>query len=130
MRIKYPSLCLLAAVLAAFLMATSSADARNGRPARWCGWYMRTQVSPDPGVAYNLARNWAHYGSPARGPAAGVIVVWPWHVSIIVGYDGRNWVTRGGNEGGRVRTGPRSLHGVIAYRWPGGGYKQHRVAMR
>src|ERR1700730_11609959 len=39
-----------------------------GRPGAWCGWYMRGQVSGDPGPSYNLARSWAHYGSDAGGP--------------------------------------------------------------
>ncbi len=38
-----------------------------GRPAAWCGWYMRTQVGGDPGPQYNLARAWAHYGVSTGG---------------------------------------------------------------
>src|SRR5580704_8601237 len=39
----------------------------GGRPAAWCGWEMRQLVSGDPGPAFNLARNWAHWGQ--AGPA-------------------------------------------------------------
>src|SRR5580704_16140068 len=34
----------------------------GGRPSAWCGWEMRQLVSGDPGPAFNLARNWAHWG--------------------------------------------------------------------
>src|SRR6516162_5373784 len=56
-----------------------------GRPAAWCGWYMRSQVGSDPGPEYNLARAWAHFGVNASGPTVGVIVVWRHHVGKIVG---------------------------------------------
>src|SRR5580658_506109 len=45
--------------------------------ARWCGWEMRHLVGSDPGPSYNLARNWAHWGHAANGPAPGVIGVMP-----------------------------------------------------
>jgi len=116
--------------IALFLFAaTTIAEARGGRPAPWCGWYMRTQVGHDPGTNFNLARNWARYGSPARGPAPGVIVVWRSHVGKIVGQNSRGqWLVHSGNDSNAVRTRARSLKGVIAYRWPGGG--NYRVAMR
>jgi hypothetical protein len=88
----------------------------GGRPAAWCGWYMRTQVGSDPGPQYNLARAWAHYGVNAGGPSVGTIVVWPHHVGEIVGQDNGQWVVRSGNDGHAVRTRPRSLAGVIAFR--------------
>jgi hypothetical protein len=44
---------------------------RAGRPAAWCGWYMRSQVGGDPGPEYNLASAWAHYGANAGGPSVG-----------------------------------------------------------
>src|SRR5579872_4326122 len=86
-----------------------------GRPAAWCGWYMRTQVGSDPGPKYNLARAWAHYGSNAGGPAVGAIVVWRHHVGKIVGREKGQWVVQSGNDGHRVRTRPRSLAGAIAF---------------
>ena len=88
----------------------------GGRPAAWCGWYMRQQVGADPGPAYNLARAWAHYGSNAGGPSVGTIVVWRHHVGKIVGHENGQWIVQSGNDGHAVRTRPRSLAGVIAFR--------------
>jgi hypothetical protein len=93
-----------------------SAYGYGGRPAAWCGWYMRTQVGSDPGPQYNLARAWAHYGVNAGGPSIGTIVVWPHHVGEIVGQENGQWVVRSGNDGHAVRTRARSLAGVIAFR--------------
>jgi hypothetical protein len=44
--------------------------------------------------------------------------VWPHHVGIITGQspDGQ-WIVHSGNDGGAVRTRPRSLAGVIAFRY-------------
>jgi hypothetical protein len=92
-------------------------DSIGPRPRAWCGWEMRRELGvADP--AYNLARNWAHYGSAAFGPAVGEIVVWPHHVGRIVGQERGEWIVNSGNDGHAVRTRPRSLGGVIAYRWP------------
>jgi hypothetical protein len=88
----------------------------GGRPAAWCGWEMRQLVSGDPGPAFNLARNWAHWGQ--AGPAGvGAIVVWSHHVGKIVGQEGGAWIIESGNDGNRVRTRPRSIAGAIAVRW-------------
>lgn len=88
----------------------------GGRPAAWCGWEMRQLVSSDPGPAFNLARNWAHWGQ--AGPAGvGAVVVWSHHVGKIVGQQGGEWVIESGNDGNRVRTRPRSIAGAIAIRW-------------
>ena len=87
-----------------------------GRPRAWCGWYMRTQVGSDPGPSYNLARSWARYGSNAGGPTVGAIVVWRHHVGKIVGRVNGKWIIQSGNDGHAVRTRPRSLAGVIAFR--------------
>jgi uncharacterized RmlC-like cupin family protein len=117
------------ALLCAFTFA-SAAEARThhhrshssraygyaGRPAAWCGWYMRTQVGSDPGPQYNLARAWAHYGTNAGGPRIGAIVVWPHHVGKIVGHENGQWIVHSGNDGHGVRTRPRSLAGAIAFR--------------
>jgi hypothetical protein len=105
-----------------------SIQGAEARPGRWCGWYMRTQVGHDPGPSYNLARNWAHYGTPARGPAPGVIVVWRNHVGKIVGQKNGQWLVHSGNDSNAVRTRARSIKGAIAFRWPGGG--NYKVAMR
>jgi hypothetical protein len=94
----------------------------DARPHAWCGWEMRRLVGKDPGPSYNLARNWAHWGSPASGPAPGVIGVMPHHVFKVVQVLGRD--RRGnqtvlaisGNDGHAVRIRPRSTAGVIAWR--------------
>jgi len=88
----------------------------GGRPAAWCGWYMRSQVGADPGPQYNLARSWAHYGSNAGGPSVGTIVVWRHHVGKIVGNQNGQWIVESGNDGHAVRARPRSLAGAIAFR--------------
>src|SRR5680860_1720840 len=54
----------------------------GARPARWCGWWMRTQKGGGPEL--NLARNWARWGHPS-GPKVGAVVVWPHHVGMITG---------------------------------------------
>jgi len=120
---------IVAAIALAFCACASTAQARthhhhgyshhgqyHGRPAAWCGWYMRTQVAGDPGPQYNLARAWAHYGSNAGGPSVGAIVVWPHHVGKIVGHENGQWIVQSGNDGHAVRARPRSLAGAIAFR--------------
>ena len=100
--------------------ASSELAAHHGglgpRPAAWCGWQMRQLVGGDPGPAYNLARNWAHWGH--AGPAGiGAVVVWPHHVGKIVGQQNGQWVIESGNDGHALRTRPRSIAGAIAFRW-------------
>ncbi|WP_244505542.1 hypothetical protein [Methyloceanibacter stevinii] len=95
--------------------ANAATAARHGvgpRPARWCGWYMRTQLGGGP--EYNLARNWAKRGRPLNGPRVGAVVVWSHHVGLITGRtkDGQ-WIVRSGNDGGRVRERPRSVAGAV-----------------
>lgn len=85
------------------------------RPAAWCGWYMR-QLLGVANPAFNLARNWAHWGH-AGAPGVGAVVVWPHHVGKIVGHEGGEWVIQSGNDGHAVRTRPRSIAGAIAIRW-------------
>ena len=87
-----------------------------GRPAAWCGWYMRSQVGGDPGPEYNLALAWAHYGVNASGPTVGVIVVWRHHVGKIVGRENGQWLVQSGNDAHAVRTRAWSLAGAIAFR--------------
>lgn len=78
---------------------------------------MRHQVTSDPGPAYNLARNWAHWGHAAPGPAPGVIGVMPHHVFKVISVLGRGMVMAiSGNDGHAVRTRARSIGGVIAWR--------------
>ena len=95
----------------------SSHQSADGRPSAWCGWEMRHLVGGNPGPEYNLARNWAHWGRPANGPAPGVIGVMPHHVFKVVQVLGRGTVLAiSGNDGHAVRVRPRSTAGVIAWR--------------
>jgi hypothetical protein len=96
---------------------SSSSRVSGGRPRAWCGWYARGLVGSDPGVAYNLARNWAHWGR-AASPGPGVIVVWSHHVGMITGQaPNGQWIVKSGNDGGGVaRERVRSISGAIAFR--------------
>ena len=97
-------------------MPTLLRPAVDRRPRAWCGWWLRHEVRRDPGLAYNLAREWAHWGHRAR-PAAGVVVVWPHHVGLITGRTAAGrWMVKSGNDGNAVRERPRSLAGAIAFR--------------
>lgn len=81
------------------------------RPARWCGWWMRTQKGGGPEL--NLARNWKSWGRPS-GPRVGAVVVWSHHVGMITGRTaGGQWIVKSGNDGGRVRERPRSVAGAV-----------------
>ena len=86
------------------------AHGSQGRPARWCGWWMRTQKGGGPEL--NLASNWKYWGRPT-GPRVGAVVVWSHHVGEITGRtaDGQ-WIVRSGNDGGQVRERPRSVAGA------------------
>jgi hypothetical protein len=89
----------------------------GGRPAAWCGWEMRQLVGSDPGPQYNLARNWAHWGHAASGPAPGVVGVMAHHVFKVISVVGPGQVLAiSGNDGHAVRTRVRSISGVIAWR--------------
>jgi len=92
--------------------ASARASAGVGpRPARWCGWWMRTQLGGGPEL--NLARNWKNWGRPS-GPQVGAVVVWPHHVGIITGRASNGqWIVKSGNDGGRVRERPRSVTGAV-----------------
>lgn len=109
---------IVAAIALAFA-GLSVAPVQAGHRVRrvpWCGLYMmQVEHRADPRLA--LARRWAREGRDAGGPSEDVIVVWPHHVGKIVGRtdDGR-WLVLSGNDGGRVRTRPRSLAGAIAFR--------------
>lgn len=84
------------------------------RPHAWCGWQMRKWLGVAD-AAYNLARNWAHYGH-ATVAHIGAIVVWPHHVGRIVGGSPGRWAIESGNDGHAVRTRVRSVAGAIAFR--------------
>jgi hypothetical protein len=96
--------------------ALGQARGHGARPRAWCGWYARTLVGNDPGPGFNLARNWARWGRPAR-PAIGVMVVWSHHVGMITGQTSNGqWIVKSGNDGHAVRERPRSIAGAIAFR--------------
>jgi hypothetical protein len=108
---------------AAFLSAfTYDAQARNHRhhyghrAHAWCGTYLSSYLGkPDRRLA--LARAWAREGYNAAGPGIGVVVVWPHHVGVITGQASNGqWIIHSGNDGGAVRTRPRSIAGAIAFR--------------
>lgn len=81
------------------------------RPARWCGWWMRTQFGGGP--EYNVAWNWRKRGV-AASPHVGAVVVWRHHVGIIVGMNDRGqWLVKSGNDGGAVRVRARSVKGAV-----------------
>ena len=108
---------ILVMTVALCALMASPAEARRHRSGGlpWCGIFMMEYTGiHKPGLA--LARNWASVGSNAGGPCVGCIVVWPHHVGKIVGHDGKNWIVHSGNDGGRVRTRPRSVAGAIAFR--------------
>jgi hypothetical protein len=85
-------------------------------PHAWCGWYARQLVGQDPGPAYNLAANWAHWGH-AASPGVGVIVVWAHHVGMITGRsESGQWIVKSGNDGNAVRERPLSTARAIAFR--------------
>lgn len=83
----------------------------GGRPRKWCGWWMRTQLGGGP--EFNVAWNWRKYGRPTSAQV-GAVVIWRHHVGMITGRaaDGR-WIVKSGNDGGRVRERARSVRGAI-----------------
>lgn len=101
--------------------SSGTESSNTSRPADcygipWCGcWLRHTLGLADKGL--NLARAWAHVGSPAGGPEVGAVVVWPHHVGRIVGRSERGgWIVQSGNDGHRVRTRELSMRGAIAFR--------------
>ncbi|WP_315701280.1 MULTISPECIES: hypothetical protein [unclassified Bradyrhizobium] len=83
---------------------------------QWCGCWLRLRF----GIAeagLNLARAWASIGEAVRGPAAGVVAVWPHHVGLITENLGGGLIRLlSGNDGNAVRERVRSTRGIIAYR--------------
>ena len=120
---------LIAAISAAFLLVAlantaeakhrhyTDANGNDPRPHAWCGYWLRHYLGVSD-RSYNLARNWARYGSSSYGPAVGAIVVWSHHVGLITGRSGSGWIIKSGNDGHAVRERERSLRGAIAFRWP------------
>jgi hypothetical protein len=125
---------LLALALCAGLMAPAHGRPRHhhhhrahhhhaavGRPAAcagiaWCGCWLRLHLGVGD-ARLNLARAWAGIGSPASGPAAGVVAVWAHHVGLITENLGGGMIRLlSGNDGNAVRDRVRSTRGIIAYR--------------
>jgi hypothetical protein len=102
-----------------FIFVATSAEARKGNQHRaraWCGTYLSKYLGQsDRRLA--LAREWARTGMNAGGPGIGVVVVWPHHVGIITGQASNGeWIVHSGNDGGAIRTRPRSVARAIAFR--------------
>jgi len=107
-------------IVAAFLLlCVLASNTAEGRPAKWCGWWLRQHLGVTD-TRYDRAREWARYGSQASGPGIGVIVVWRHHVGIITGAGDEpgRWIVKSGNDGGRVRERERDVSRAIAFRWP------------
>lgn len=110
------------ALLALSLCLAGEAHARghhhhHGHGLPWCGIWMESHTGiHGPG---NLARaiEWRNVGQPASGPAPGVIGVMAHHVFQVVQVLEHGMVLAiSGNDGGAVRTRPRSTAGVVAWR--------------
>jgi uncharacterized protein (TIGR02594 family) len=100
-----------------------------GCPARaWCGCWLQKHLGLNDRSLW-LARNWARIGSPAGGPAPGVVAVFArgrgGHVGIVTGVPGPGRIVLlSGNDGRAVRERERSTRGVIAWRHVGARYAQ------
>jgi uncharacterized protein (TIGR02594 family) len=100
-----------------------------GCPARaWCGCWLSKHLGLNDRSLW-LARNWARIGSPAGGPAPGVVAVFArgrgGHVGIVTGVPGPGRIILlSGNDGRAVRERERSTRGVIAWRHVGARYAQ------
>ncbi|WP_315734146.1 hypothetical protein [Bradyrhizobium sp. SZCCHNR1093] len=126
----------LAALALALVLAASPAHARPhhhrhhhraanvnepGQPSacagiQWCGCWLRLHLGIGD-ARLNLARAWASIGEAVRGPAAGVVAVWPHHVGLITENLGGGLIRLlSGNDGNAVRERVRSTRGIIAYR--------------
>lgn len=105
-------------LLGAILLGISSmpAEARRKHRLPWCGIYLGKHLGMLDRKLW-IARNWKDVGARASGPCEGCIVVWPHHVGIIKGRtDAGEWIVHSGNDGGAIRTRPRSIARAIAFR--------------
>ena len=105
----------------ALLLALASPVAAHGHHhgggLPWCGMWMESHTGIHGPGNLAMAREWARVGQPASGPAPGVIGVMPHHVFQVVQVLAPGRVLAiSGNDGGAVRTRPRSTAGVIAWR--------------
>lgn len=109
---------LIAAMTLVALSLPAEARHHHGyhRGLPWCGIYLGKYLGK-PDRRLWIAREWAREGSSASAPDVGVVVVWRHHVGIITGRaPNGEWIVHSGNDGGAVRTRPRSLAGAIAFR--------------
>lgn len=82
----------------------------------WCGWWMGVRKGLRDRGLY-VARAWADVGRAAPGPAPGVIGVERHHVYEVVEVIRPGLVMAiSGNDGGAVRTRPRSTGRTFAWR--------------
>ena len=89
----------------------------GARPRAWCGWWMALRKGIHERRLW-VAREWAHVGRPAAGPAPGVIGVMRHHVYEVVRVVGPGRVLAiSGNDGRAVRTRVRSTRGTFAWRY-------------
>ncbi len=89
----------------------------EGRPAEWCGWWMRQHLGGHYGREFDAARNWLNAGHPIDAPRPGAIGVKPHHVfQVIAVIDHDHVLAISGNDHNAVRTRIRSTSDVIGWR--------------
>ena len=89
----------------------------EGRPAEWCGWWMRQHLGGRYGPELNVARNWLNVGRPLDGPRPGAIGVKAHHVFQVIRVVDRDHVLAiSGNDHNDVRTRIRPTADVIGWR--------------
>jgi hypothetical protein len=108
--------CRTAALATASGSAAIGADS-SGRPAEWCGWWMRQHLGGHYGPEFNVARNWLHAGQPLDAPRPGAIGVKAHHVfQVIRVVDADHVLAISGNDHNEVRTRIRPTSDVIGWR--------------
>jgi len=105
----------------AYARARTTKVRSTGRPRAWCGWWLANRFGFAGSKARKLwlARNWAVL-FPRAPLAPGNVAVFSrgrrgGHVGEIIAVHNNRTITMiSGNDGGAVRTRPRSLRGLIA----------------
>ncbi len=89
----------------------------EGRPAEWCGWWMRQHLKGNYGPELNVAHNWLNVGRPLDRPRPGAIGVKAHHVfEVIEVVDEGHVLAISGNDHNAVRTRIRPTSDVIGWR--------------
>jgi hypothetical protein len=89
----------------------------EGRPAEWCGWWMRQHLGGHYGPELNVARNWLNVGRSLDRPRPGAIGVKAHHVfQVIKVVDQGHVLAISGNDHNAVRTRIRLTSDVIGWR--------------